>query len=77
MKSTTKQTVDTFGNVKPKTKAAYLQSLNESEKAENFKIIDNMNKRVNFLRNPRTIAKTKLITLDKAGGVFLKTKDQL
>jgi hypothetical protein len=49
MKSTTKQTVDTFGNPKPKTKAAYLQSLNESEKAENFKIIDNMNKRINFL----------------------------
>ena len=37
---------------KGKTKAAYLQTLNESEKAENFKIIDNMNKRINFLRNP-------------------------
>jgi hypothetical protein len=49
MKSSTQQTVDTFGNVKPKTKAAYLQSLNESDKIREFKIIDNMNKRVNFL----------------------------
>jgi 16S rRNA G527 N7-methylase RsmG len=40
-------------NVTTHKKAAYLMSLNESEKAANFKIIDSMNKRVNFLRNPR------------------------
>lgn len=34
-------------------KPAYLQSLNESEKAENFKIIDNMNKKISYLKNPR------------------------
>jgi hypothetical protein len=34
-------------------KPAYLQSLNEAEKAENFKIIDNMNKKISFLKNPR------------------------
>ena len=38
---------------KRKTKPAYLQSLNESEKAENFKIIDNMNKKISYLKNPR------------------------
>jgi len=38
---------------KKKTKPAYLQSLNESEKAENFKIIDNMNKKISYLKNPR------------------------
>lgn len=46
-------------------KAAYLQSLNESEKAANFKIIDNMNKRINFLRNPRFKANKAPITLNK------------
>ena len=30
-----------------------MQSLNESEKAENFKIIDNMNKKISYLKNPR------------------------
>ena len=30
-----------------------MQSLNEAEKAENFKIIDNMNKKISFLKNPR------------------------
>ena len=38
---------------KKKSKPAYLQSLNESEKAENFKIIDNMNKKISYLKNPR------------------------
>ena len=54
---TTKQKGEqTAGGEKQVTKhkkAAYLQSLNESEKIANFKIIDNMNKRINFLRNPR------------------------
>ena len=34
-------------------KPAYMQSLNEAEKAENFKIIDNMNKKISYLKNPR------------------------
>lgn len=38
---------------KKAAKPAYLQSLNESEKAENFKIIDNMNKKISYLKNPR------------------------
>jgi hypothetical protein len=38
---------------KKAAKPAYLQSLNESEKQANFKIIDNMNKKVSYLKNPR------------------------
>ncbi len=34
-------------------KPAYMQSLNEQEKSENFKIIDNMNKKISYLKNPR------------------------
>lgn len=30
-----------------------MQSLNEHEKAENFKIIDSMNKKISYLKNPR------------------------
>jgi len=39
--------------LKRNSKPAYLKSLNESEKAENFKIIDNMNKKISYLKNPR------------------------
>jgi len=60
-----------------KSKVAYLQTLNESEKAENFKIIDNMNKWINFLWNPRYTTKSKLITCDKAGGLIQKTKEDI
>jgi len=43
-------------------KPAYMQSLNEAEKAENFKIIDNMSKKITFLKNPRfTINKSPII----------------
>ena len=35
------------------SKPAYLQSLNESEKQANFKIIDSMNKKISYLKNPR------------------------
>ena len=38
---------------KRKSKPAYLQSLNESEKQANFKIIEKMNKKISFLKNPR------------------------
>jgi len=38
---------------KKATKPAYLQSLSQSEKAENFKIIDNMNKKIAYMKNPR------------------------
>ena len=30
-----------------------MQSLNESEKQANFKIIDSMNKKISYLKNPR------------------------
>ena len=35
-----------------------------------------MNKWINFLRNPWFASKTKLITLDKAGGIIQKTKEE-
>jgi len=38
---------------KKASKPAYLQSLSQSEKAENFKILDNMNKKISYLKNPR------------------------
>ena len=41
------------GATKKKAKPAYLQSLNESEKQANFKVIENMNKKISFLKNPR------------------------
>ena len=40
-------------SMKKKSKPAYLQSLNESEKQANFKIIEKMNKKISFLKNPR------------------------
>ncbi len=30
-----------------------MQSLNQQEKAENFKILDNMNKKISYKKNPR------------------------
>jgi len=47
-------------------KPAYLQSLNESEKAENFKIIDNMNKKISYLKNPRYKKNKAPILMTKA-----------
>ena len=46
-------TVATTSKPKRKSKPAYLQSLNESEKQANFKIIEKMNKKISFLKNPR------------------------
>lgn len=46
-------------------KPAHLKSLNEAEKAANFKIIDSMNKKVNFLRNPRFKKNRAPIMLNK------------
>ena len=42
-----------MGTKKRASKPAYLQSLNESEKQANFKIIDSMNKKIAYLKNPR------------------------
>ena len=42
-----------LGTKKRTSKPAYLQSLNESEKQANFKIIDSMNKKISYLKNPR------------------------
>ena len=36
--------------------------MNEIEKEMNLKIIQNMNKRVNFLKNPRFVVKNPLLT---------------
>ncbi len=57
-------------------KPAYMQSLNEAEKAENFKIIDNMNKKISYLKNPRyqinkaPILMTQVNTLSFLNGLF-------
>ena len=34
-------------------KPAYLNTMSEAEKDANLKVIDNMNKRLNYLKNPR------------------------
>jgi hypothetical protein len=34
-------------------KPAYLNTMSEAEKDANLKVIENMNKRLNYLRNPR------------------------
>jgi len=42
-----------------------LQSLNESEKQANFKIIEKMNKKISFLKNPRfRVNKSPIIMTD-------------
>ena len=56
-------------------KPAYLQSLNESEKAENFKIIEKMNKRVSYLRNPRYKTNAAPITLNTVRSPRLRRAD--
>ena len=74
LNDTNKAKEDQTGTVKKVTthkKAAYLQSLNESEKAANFKIIDNMNKRINFLRNPRFKTTKAPFTLNKVREVII------
>ena len=39
-----------------------MQSMNEHEKAENFKIIDNMNKKISYKKNPRfTVNKAPIL----------------
>ncbi len=49
---------------KPKV-PAYMQSLNQQEKAENFKILDNMNKKISYKKNPR-------FKINKAPIIFTK-----
>ena len=49
----TETTKNLLTTKKKTSKPAYLQSLSQSEKAENFKIIDNMNKKISYLKNPR------------------------
>jgi hypothetical protein len=52
-------------SMKKKSKPAYLQSLNESEKQANFKIIEKMNKKISFLKNPRfKVNKAPIIMTD-------------
>jgi len=51
--SMTGGTKSLLGTKKRTSKPAYLQSLNESEKQANFKIIDSMNKKISYLKNPR------------------------
>lgn len=52
--------------LKRKSKPAYLQSLNESEKQANFKIIEKMNKKISFLKNPRFKKNMAPITMTEA-----------
>lgn len=48
-----------------KSKPAYLNSLNESEKQANFKIIEKMNKKISFLKNPRfRVNKSPIVMTD-------------
>lgn len=49
-------------NKKYKT-ALYLNAMNENEKLLNHKIIRNMNKRINFLKNPRYVQQEPTITI--------------
>ncbi len=49
-------------NKKYKT-AIYLNAMNENDKELNHKIIRNMNKRINFLKNPRFMVKDPTITI--------------
>ena len=42
----------------------YLNAMNEIEKEINHKIIRNMNKRINYLRNPRFAIKRPLMTFN-------------
>ena len=51
---------------KPKV-PVYMQSLNQQEKAENFKIIDNMNKKISYKKNPR-------FKINKAPILFTKVR---
>jgi len=50
--STSQKGTTTLLGKKPKV-PAYMQSLNQQEKAENFKILDNMNKKISYKKNPR------------------------
>ena len=53
-------------SLKKQTKPAYLQSLNESEKQANFRIIEKMNKKISFLKNPRYKKNMAPITMTEA-----------
>ena len=53
-------------SLKKQTKPAYLQSLNESEKQANFRIIEKMNKKISFLKNPRYKKNMAPITMTDA-----------
>lgn len=55
---------NTLMGKKPKV-PAYMQSLNQQEKAENFKILDNMNKKISYRKNPR-------FKINKAPIIFTK-----
>lgn len=59
---------------KKAAKPAYLQSLSQSEKAENFKIIDNMNKKIAYMKNPRYKVSKAPITMTTANRDALEAK---
>jgi hypothetical protein len=56
---------------KPKL-PAYMQSLNQQEKAENFKIIDNMNKKISYKKNPRYRINKAPIPFTKVGQTIIE-----
>ena len=68
MGSAAEQTATSGGgsSLKKQTKPAYLQSLNESEKQANFRIIEKMNKKISFLKNPRYKKNMAPITMTEA-----------
>lgn len=56
---------------KKASKPAYLQSLSQSEKAENFKIIDNMNKKIAYMKNPRYKVNKAPITMTTVSSNYI------
>ena len=46
-------TITTHKSPKKYRKPAYLNTMSEAEKDANLKVIENMNKRLNYLKNPR------------------------
>jgi hypothetical protein len=55
-------------------KPAYMQSLNEHEKAENFKIIDSMNKKISYKKNPRYTVNKAPILFTQVSSITVKAQ---
>ena len=53
MRSIKETSTNAIKTIKRYRKPAYLNTMSEAEKDANLKVLDNMNKRVNYLKNPR------------------------